>query len=207
MSERRGQGRFIVFEGLDGCGKTTQARRAAAALRRQGRAVILCREPGGTPVGERIRRILLDPRLPDMAVATELFLYMASRAQLVREVVRPALAAGTVVLADRFVLSSLVYQTVTGVVSEEAVRAAAAVALGDLGPDLQLIFDVPVHVALARKRRPPDRMEGKGRGFLERVRQAYLAAAAREPRTVLLPGEPAVERVHGWVMKELARVL
>ena len=205
MSSERG--RFIVFEGMDGCGKTTQARRAARALRRQGRTVLLCREPGGTTVGERIRRILLDRRLRDMAVATELLLYMASRAQLVREVVRPALAEGAVVLADRFVLSSLVYQTVTGAVSEEVVRSLADLALGDLTPDLQIIFDVPVHVALARKRRPPDRMEGKGRGFLERVRQAYLAAAVREPRTVLLPGTPAATRVHGWVLKELARVL
>jgi dTMP kinase len=200
-------GRFIVFEGMDGCGKTTQARRAARELRRQGRTVLLCREPGGTTVGERIRRILLDRRLRDMAVATELLLYMASRAQLVREVVRPALARGTVVLADRFVLSSLVYQTVTGAVSEEVVRSLADFALGDLTPDLQIIFDVPVHIAQARKRRPPDRMEGKGRGFLERVRQAYLAAAVREPRTVLLPGTPAAARVHGWVLKELARVL
>lgn len=205
--EPRGRGRFIVFEGLDGCGKTTQARRAAAALRRQGRAVLLCREPGGTAVGERIRRILLDPRLPDMAVATELLLYMASRAQLVREVVRPALEAGTVVLADRFVLSSLVYQTVTGAVPEEAVRAMASVALGDLAPDLQIVFDVPVHVALARKHQPPDRMERKGRGFLERVRQAYLARAAREPRTVLIPGAPPVAEVHRRVLRELARVL
>jgi dTMP kinase len=142
-----------------------------------------------------------------MAVATELLLYMASRAQLVREVVRPALAEGTVVLADRFVLSSLVYQTVTGSVGEETVRAMADVALGDLTPDLQIIFDVPVHVALARKRRPPDRMEGKGRGFLERVRQAYLARAAREPRTVLLSGEPPAAQVHRQVLQELARVL
>jgi len=207
VEERQGPGRFIVFEGLDGCGKSTQARRAAAALRRQGRTVLLCREPGGTTVGERVRRILLDRRLRDMAVATELFLYMASRAQLVREVVRPALEAGTVVLADRFVLSSLVYQTVTGAVPEEAVRAMAGLALGDLTPDLQIIFDVPVHIALARKRRPPDRMEGKGRGFLERVRQAYLAAAAREPRTVLLSGEPPAAEVHRWVLKELTRVL
>lgn len=223
----KGRGRFIVFEGLDGCGKSTQARRAAAALRRRGRQVLLCRDPGGTPVGERIRRILLDPRHREMAVTTELMLYMASRAQLVREVIEPALAAGTIVVADRFVLSSLVYQTVSGEVSEAEVRSVARVVLGGLRPDLQIVLDVPVHVALARMARAParrgaaqrtparrapaprapDRMEGKGRAFLERVRQRYLAAARREPRTVLLSGEPPAERVHRRVMEELERVL
>ena len=207
MSEARGRGRFIVFEGLDGCGKTTQARRAVGALRRRGRRALLCREPGGTAVGERIRRILLDRRYREMAVETELLLYMASRAQLVREVLRPALAAGTVVVADRFVFSSLVYQTVSGAVSEAAVRSVARVVLGGLTPDLQIVLDVPVHVALARMRRPPDRMEGKGRAFLERVRQGYLAAARGEPHTVLLPGEPPAHLVHRRVMEEVARVL
>ena len=211
MSRRKGttmqRGRFIVFEGVDGCGKTTQARRAARALERRGYPVLLCREPGGTPIGERIRRILLDRRYRDMAVETELLLYMASRAQLAREVVAPALAAGTIVLADRFVLSSLVYQTVAGRLSEAAVRAVAKVALGDLAPDLQVVLDVPVHVALERRRRPADRMEEKGRAFLERVRQGYLAHGKRDPGTVLLSAEPPAGEVHRRVMEELARVL
>ena len=201
------RGRFIVFEGLDGCGKTTQVRRAARALRRRGHQVLLCRDPGGTSVGERIRRLLLDRRYQEMTPATELLLYMASRAQLVREVVRPALAAGTIVLVDRFVLSSLVYQTVSGDVSEAAVRAVATVVLGDLVADLQVVLDVPVHVALGRRQGPADRMEEKGRAFLERVRQGYLAHGKRDRGTVLISGEPPAPQVHQRVMEELERVL
>jgi len=209
MSEGGGgrRGRFIVFEGLDGCGKSTQARRVVRALCRQGRRALLCRDPGGTAIGERIRRLLLDRRHGEMTVETELMLYMASRAQLVGEVVAPALADGVVVVADRFVLSSLVYQTVSGAVSPAAVRSVARVVVGEVAPDLQVVFDVPVHVALSRKRRPADRIEGKGRGFLERVRQAYLAAGHRERGTVLISGEPPAGQVHKRVMEELARVL
>ena len=208
MSEPgRGRGRFIVFEGLDGCGKSTQARRAVRALGRQGRRALLCRDPGGTVIGERIRRLLLDRRHGEMTVETELMLYMASRAQLVREVVVPALADGVVVVADRFVLSTLVYQTVSGAISKSAVLSVARVVLGEVVPDLQIVFDVPVHVALSRKRRPADRMERKGRAFLERVRQAYLAAGHREQGTVLLSGEPPTGEVHERVMEELERVL
>lgn len=207
MSKASGRGRFVVFEGLDGCGKSTQARRAARALGRRGRQVLLCRDPGGTAIGERIRRLLLDRRYREMTAETELMLYMASRAQLLRQVVTPALASGTIVITDRFVLSSLIYQTVSGAVSESAARSVARVVLGNVTPDLQIIFDVPVHVAMARRRRPLDRMERKGRAFLERVRQGYLAAAHREPATVLLSGAPPAGQVHQRVMEELERVL
>jgi len=207
MGKKKKRGRFVVFEGADGSGKTTQARLAVRELERRGHPVLLCREPGGTPIGERIRRVLLDRRYQEMTVETELLLYMASRAQLVRELVQPALAAGVIVVADRFVLSSLVYQTVTGVLSESAVRAVAQVALGELAPDLQVVLDVPVHIALTRRRRLPDRVERKGRAFQERVRHTYLAYAQREPRTVLLSAALPAREVHRRVMEELARVL
>jgi dTMP kinase len=207
MSRDKARGRFVVFEGVDGSGKTTQAGLAAEELERRGRSVLMCRDPGGTPIGERIRAILLDTDHGEMTVQTELLLYMASRSQLVHDVIVPAVAAGRIVIADRFVLSSVVYQTVSGALSESAVRSVTRVAVGDLAPDLQVLLDVPVHEAAGRKLQPADRMEGKGEAFLQRVRLSYLAHAKREPNTVLLPGNEAVEQVHRRVMEELDRVL
>jgi len=207
MSKQQERGRFIVFEGIDGSGKTTQARLVARELERRGRSVLLCRDPGGTPIGERIRRILLDTDHREMTVQTELLLYMASRAQLVHQKIGPATEAGAIVIADRFVLSSVVYQTVSGALSESAVRSVARVAVGDLAPDLQILLDVPVHEAAERKQQPADRMEGKGQAFLQRVRLSYLAYARQEPHTVLVPGNEPVGEVHQRVMEELERVL
>lgn len=194
-------GKFVVFEGGDGSGKSTQFRRLADACKEAGVQVCEVREPGGTDVGEAIRNVLLAPRgsACDMTVRTEMLLYMASRAQLMEETIRPALARHELVLADRFVSSTHAYQGAGGGLPEAEIRAVAAVAVQGTQPDLVLIFDVDTHTARTRTRgvepgrgrkKPAgspttslfeDRMESRPQDFQERVRQSYLAQAAAEP--------------------------
>ncbi len=174
-------GRFIVFEGPDGSGKTTQFRRLILACQEAGVTVCEVREPGGTGVGERIRDILLDHAHKDMALKCEMMLYMASRAQLVEQRIRPALSRAELVLADRFVASTMAYQGSAGGLPLEDIRDVARVAIGDCVPDLVVIFDVDE--ATAGKRLNPllDRMEAKGREFHRRVREGYLDLARTDP--------------------------
>jgi dTMP kinase len=174
-------GRFIVFEGPDGSGKTTQFRRLLALCEEAGVAVCDVREPGGTAIGERVREILLDHAHHDMSVVCEMLLYMASRAQLVEQVIRPALRAGRVVLADRFVSSTLAYQGAAGGVPIADILAVARIATGGLSPDLVVIFDVDEQTASRRLSPLLDRMEAKGAAFHRRVRQGYLDQAGSEP--------------------------
>lgn len=180
------RGRFIVFDGPDGSGKSTQLARFTALVREHGVPVTEVREPGGTPIGEQIRRVLLDPANAEMVVRCEMLLYMASRAQLVAERIEPALAAGHFVLSDRFVSSTLAYQGTAGGLSEEEIRAVAAVAVGHCMPHLTVIFDVD-EVTSARRLSPLlDRMERKGLEFHRRVRAGYLAQASRDPQRHLV---------------------
>lgn len=184
-------GRFIVFDGPDGSGKTTQFHRTVHAAEAAGLEVLEVREPGGTDVGEGIRQILLDPQYGDMDVRCEMLLYMASRAQLVREKILPALEAGTLVLADRFISSTLAYQGTAGGMPVEDIRAIGRIALGDLWPDLVIVFDVDQRTAMARMNpllrqrefeSDLDRMEQKGAAFHARVRQGYLDQAREDPQ-------------------------
>jgi dTMP kinase len=174
-------GRFVVFDGPDGSGKSTQFRRFADAARGAGLEVVEVREPGGTPIGEKIRTILLDPANAEMTVRTEMLLYMASRAQLFTQRIEPALRAGALVLADRFVSSTLAYQGAAGGMDEDDIVAVGRVATGNHVPDLTVIFDVSTDVALSRLSPLLDRMEGKGREFHMKVRAGYLAQARRWP--------------------------
>ena len=174
-------GRFVVFDGPDGSGKSTQFRRFADAARGAGLEVVEVREPGGTPIGEKIRTILLDPANAEMTVRTEMLLYMASRAQLFTQRIEPALRAGALVLADRFVSSTLAYQGAAGGMDEDDIVAVGRVATGNHVPDLTVVFDVSTDVALSRLSPLLDRMEGKGREFHMKVRAGYLAQARRWP--------------------------
>jgi len=202
---------FIAVEGPDGAGKTTQARRLAARLRRAGRRVTALREPGGTPTGERIRGVLLDRRLAAMCPWTELFLYMASRCQLVEERVVPALCAGRAVVCDRFLLSSVVYQGLAGGIGGRQVVDLARAAFGGWMPDLTVILDVPAGEGLRRSRRdrPPDRVEAKGSGYAARVRRGFLQAVRTglAGRAVVLDGRRPPGQVAEAVWREVSRVL
>ncbi len=175
------RGRFLVFDGPDGSGKSTQLRRFLDAARDAGLDPCEVREPGGTEIGEKIRAALLDHLEEDMTLRCEMLLYMASRAQLVEQTIRPALAAGRLVVADRFVSSTLAYQGAAGGLPEDEIRQAAAIACGDVNPDLVIVFDVDEDTAAARLNPLLDRMESKGREYHKRVRQGYLAQIQRDP--------------------------
>ncbi len=176
------RGRFVVFDGPDGSGKSTQFKRFADLVAKAGVEVCQVREPGGTMVGERVRQVLLDNDLHDqITLRCEMLLFMASRAQLVAERVRPALARGELVLADRFISSTLAYQGAAGGLPVEEIRAVGQVALGDHWPDLVVVFDVDEQTAASRLNPLLDRMEMKGRDYHRAVRQGYLDQAAIDP--------------------------
>jgi dTMP kinase len=173
------RGRLVVFEGPEGAGKTTQVDRLAAELARRGQAVRVVREPGTSPVGREIRRLVLDPA-HDVAPATEALLFLAARAQLVEREVLPALEAGETVIADRFFLSTYAYQVAGRGLPEAEVRAANRLATRGLVPDLTLLVQLPTDLGLERagRRGRLDRMEGAGAAFHARVAAAFASFAA-----------------------------
>lgn len=174
-------GRFIVFEGPDGSGKSTQFRRLTDAINASGIALTTVREPGGTVTGEAIRQVLLDRANTGMSLRCEMLLYMASRAELVESTIMPSLRAGKLVLADRFVSSTLAYQGAAGGLPLADIGAVARVATGGLLPDLIVLFDVDTQTASQRMGRSLDRMEAKGVPFHTKVRQGYLDQAKADP--------------------------
>lgn len=201
-------GRFIVFDGPDGSGKTTQIRRFAHAARDAGLDPALVRDPGGTRVGEKIRELLLEHSDEDIGPRTEMLLYMASRAQLVALRIAPALAAGRCVLADRFYSSTLAYQGTAGGVPAREILQAALIACGDHRPDLTVIFDVDEPTAASRLNPLLDRMESKGPAFHARVRQGYLDQARDDPdRVVLIDATRSEDEVFDALVATLDRRL
>ncbi|MCP3903998.1 MAG: dTMP kinase [Planctomycetes bacterium] len=178
--------RFLVFDGPDGSGKSTQFGRFAASCREAGLEVCEVREPGGTSIGEQIRHVLLDPANHDMDLRCEMLLYMASRAQLVEQTVRPALQRGALVLADRFISSTLAYQGTAGGIERADILEVGRFAIGARWPDLTVIFDVDERVAASRLSPLLDRIEQRGVEFHRRVRAGYLAQAAERPESFLV---------------------
>lgn len=182
MTETR-RGCFLVLDGPEGAGKTTQVERLVRRLRDAGREATSVRDPGSTPVSERIREVLLDRRLPEMDARTEVFLYMASRAEMVARIVRPALDVGLIVVCDRFVSSTVAYQGYAGGIDPELIWGLGRTACGGIEPNLTVILDLPVEEGLARARRlaEPDRIEAKDQTFHEKVRQGFLSMAEARP--------------------------
>lgn len=203
MSSR---GLFITVEGIDGCGKSTQARLIAAALEAAGHDVLRLREPGGVKISEQIREILLDPANAEMGDVCELLLYEAARAQLVHQVIRPALAAGKTVVCDRFCDSTTAYQAFADGLDRNMVSQANELAVDGCRPDLTLVFDLPVEDALRRRsgREAEDRLELKGLEFQERVAAGFRAVAADEPdRVKLIDAGESIAEVFSGVAAEL----
>lgn len=180
------RGKFIVFDGPDGSGKSTQFSRFADFVQTGGVEVCEVREPGGTAIGEHIRQVLLDPANHDMDLRCEMLLYMASRAQLVAQKIRPALEAKQLVLADRFISSTLAYQGAAGGIPIADILRVGQIALGQCWPDLVLVFDVDERTAAGRLNPLLDRMELKGSEYHRTVRQGYLEQAKADPQRYLI---------------------
>ena len=201
------RGTFITLEGVDGSGKSTQASLLVERLREQRREVVALREPGGTPISEKIRALLLDPENAEMADECELLLYEASRAQLVREVIEPALLRGAIVVCDRFYDSTHAYQHGGRGLSDVLVSRANELGCCGLSPDVTLVLDIDPAAALARATaQGADRLEAEGLAFQQRVRKDYLALAKADParvRVIDAAGDP--ELVAGRIDAALAR--
>jgi dTMP kinase len=219
VSPNHHRGRFITFEGLDGCGKSTQMERLAAVLREQGAPVVVTREPGGTVTGEKIRRLLLDSATAGLSPLAELALMFSSRAQHIAEVIQPALAEGSIVLCDRFTDSTEAYQGGGRKLGSQPVLALHRILCGDLQPDLTILMDSDVAASVERARRrnkadtknshgknDENRFEQESRAFFGRVHAAYLAIAARETqRVVLVDARGAAVDTHARIVEILRR--
>jgi dTMP kinase len=201
---------FITFEGLDYSGKSTQVRLLADTLKHENFNILVLREPGGTEIGERIRTILLDKKISGMTSVSELFLFSASRAQLVEEVIKPAIEGGLVVICDRFYDSLTAYQGWGKRVPLETIKVVNASASSGLTPDLTFFLDIPVDEVERRMRRARtsrDRMESNGREFYERARQGYLQIAAAERRFRVIDGLQPVDAIQELIWKTVNEAL
>ena len=200
------KGYFITFEGAEGSGKSTQIRNAVAFLKKKGRTVVMLREPGGTRISEKVRAILLDKELKEMSAVTELLLYLAARAQIVREKILPALKKGKVVISDRFEDSMRAYQGFGRKIPLAAIEDASRLVRGSLKPDLTFVLDIDITKGLKRGGRH-DRIEREALSFHERVRRGFLALARKEPRRmVVLDTSRPAEWVGQKVRERLERV-
>ncbi len=205
-------GKFITIEGVEGCGKSTQVARLDEHLRREGYRTLVTRDPGGTPIGEQIRKLLLSPESGEMAPVCELLLFGAARAQLLSEIIRPSLEQGAIVLSDRFSASTYAYQGVALALGEAAFEAADGTATGGQTPDLTIILDVPADVGMERKgigvSGGGDRIEQRDIEFHERVREGYLTYARQHPdRVVVLDGSPDEDAVCEEIIAKVTPIL
>jgi dTMP kinase len=193
-------GIFITFEGIEGCGKSTQIEKFADFLGAEGKALLLTREPGGTDIGDQIREILLNPANTAMSPTTELLLYAAARAQHVEEKIRPALKNGQIVLSDRYADATSAYQGAARNLSSATLKELHQIATGDLIPDITFLFDLPAEKGLGRardrntKENVEDRFENEEINFHEKVRAGYLALAKDQPdRFIVIDASGGIE--------------
>lgn len=200
------QGLFISMEGPDGAGKSTQIELLKAYLEKKGYEILITREPGGTVISEAIREVILNKDYSEMSSNTELLLYAAARAQLVHEVIRPALDAGKAVICDRFVESSVVYQGIGRGLGIDTVYAVNEYALQGLRPQLTILLDLDAEEGLRRKKNQAelDRMEAAGLGFHKKVAQGYRSLAQRDPeRIVTISATLPKEEIHAKIVEEI----
>ncbi|QDU96867.1 dTMP kinase [Lignipirellula cremea] len=198
---------FISFDGVDGAGKSTQIQLCREWLESSGRQVLVCRDPGSTQLGESLRAIVLESRQTLIARRAEMLLFMAARAQLVEEVIRPALAAGQTVLSDRFLLANVVYQGHAGGLDPQAIRRVGEVAIDNVRPDYTLVLDIDPQHASTRFEREPDRMEAQGLSYLQQVRAGFLREAADDSTITVIDASGSIEQVSRSVQAVLAPLL
>jgi dTMP kinase len=200
-------GLFVAFEGIDGCGKSTQLACAAKRLEDEGHPVVTTREPGGTAIAEKIRAILIDPTHREMHNECELLLYLAARAQHVREKIKPALEKGAIVLCDRFQLATFAYQGFGRSIPLSLLKTMNEFATGGLTPDVTFIFDISVEASFNRMKamnKRPDRLELSGADFFSRISQGYRALAQQDPlKTALLDGDQPVDAIAKTVWERI----
>ena len=177
-------GFFITFEGPEGSGKTTHSKLLADFLKTKGYKVVYTREPGGVIISEKIRKILLDPRNNRMDILCEMFLYMAARAQIVKEKIKPALESGSVVISDRFMDATIVYQGYAGGIDTAIIKKIGLVATRGIRPDITFLLDIDAGQGLRRSGDVKDRMEKKPLQFHRKVREGYLLLAKKEPKRI-----------------------
>jgi dTMP kinase len=203
------KGIFITVEGCEGAGKSTQAKLLADHLTNQGYQVLVTREPGGTVIGEKIRGILLDRNHWELTPSVELLLYLASRSQLVSQVIKPALEEGQVVISDRFHHSTLAYQGGARALDMPLVRKINEFATEGILPDMTFLLDLPPEIGLERKGSyDEDRMEGQGIEFHQKVRQAFLSLAGEEPeRIVVIDANQAMEKISSSINQHMKALL
>ncbi len=194
---------FFSFDGIDGAGKSTQSAMFCQWLRERGHQVVACRDPGSTALGDHIRRLLLEEPSIRIDAHAEMLLYMGARAQLVEEVIRPALAAGNTVVSDRYLLANIVYQGYAGGLDPEEIRRVGTVATGGLMPTLTVVLDAPPETAQGRLARPLDRMESRGATYRQALRDGFLAEARRYPREIVVVD---ADQPHEQVQAEIRRI-
>ena len=198
---------FIVFDGVDGTGKSTQLEKCRQWLESAGHPVTTCRDPGSTELGDRLRQILLEGTELNIDMRSEMFLFMAARAQLVAEVILPAIEHGHIVLCDRFLTSTIVYQGHAGPLDPEAIRSIGKTATQDRRPDCSLIFDAPLHVAMKRIGTQPDRLESRGEEYFVSVRRGFLSEAALDDSIEVIDASGTPEEIHELVKQSIERRL
>ena len=204
------KGVFITFEGIDGCGKSTQTSMCRTWLEELGRTVLLVREPGGTKIGERIRELLLDKKNSSMAPMTELFLFEAARAQIVEEVIKPALSEGKIVICDRFFDSSYAYQGCARGLGPEMVSRLNMDATGGLAPDITFFLDISVEGAIKRRNvrgEEKDRIESAGDAFQEKVRQGFIRAASEDGRIVTVDASLSPDEIFAQIREKIEALI
>jgi dTMP kinase len=197
------RGKLIVFEGLDFTGKSTQVRLLAERLRTRGLPVVTTREPGGTPIGEEVRRILLSRKSSDLLPLSELLLLITCRAQVYSQVIAPGLARGAVVVSSRYRLSSLAYQGYGRGLDLELIRRLNEAATAGRQPDVTFLIDLPAELALARRKGKGDRIEGEDLEFYRRVRRGYLELTQDDPTVIRIDGKRSIEEIASIVFAHL----
>lgn len=199
---------FICFDGIDGTGKSTQIELITGWLAQRGLEAVTCRDPGSTAVGERLREIVLQGHDLDIQRTTEMFLYMTARAQLVEEVIKPAIASGKVVVSDRFLLANVVYQGHAGGLDPASIWQVGHVATSGLQPDITIVLDLDVQTAASRINRELDRIEAQGLEYMDQARTGFLLEAENAPDSIkVIDASNSPEQIHQRIIEVVEPLL